>query len=198
MPRDYYDERIVDIDEQICSLIQQRKNFSNNNPGFPPFEKIASWASKYGLYEDLLKSLYDILRNEEHFRPRVEPAVFRKQLPVLKSVENDGDMYTVTFIRQYENASVVYLHIDFKPIEQKERPRQKHHRYLEMKLGDGYDCRNNGGNGSEDYQSFQFVVAPPIRDDLSNIHLVFEEYKSLKGEATEIKVIEFENITIYY
>jgi hypothetical protein len=134
-PTDYYDDRIVDIDEQICGLIKQRKNISNNNPGYPPFGKIESWATNFGLYEDFLKSLFGLLRNEEHFRLRVEPAVFRKQLPILKSVEQDGDMYTVTFVRQYENASVVDLHIDFKPIvgiEWEERPRQRHHRHLEL------------------------------------------------------------------
>lgn len=34
-PTEYYDKRIENIDEQICELINQRKDLSNNNPGFP-------------------------------------------------------------------------------------------------------------------------------------------------------------------
>lgn len=51
-PTEHYDQRITDIDEQICALIKQRKERSDNNPGFPSFEYISDWAAKFELYED--------------------------------------------------------------------------------------------------------------------------------------------------
>lgn len=51
-PTCYYDERLITIDEQICSLLKQRKDISDNNPGFPSDDVISNRALKYGLYED--------------------------------------------------------------------------------------------------------------------------------------------------
>src|SRR5690554_5820563 len=93
-PTDNYDERIFSIDEQICALIKQRKDMLNNHSSSPPAESISNWAKKFGLYEDLLHSLFEVLRNGEEFRPRVEPKGFIKHLPILQSVEKDGRFYS--------------------------------------------------------------------------------------------------------
>jgi hypothetical protein len=91
-PTEHYDERISPIDEKLCELIKQRKEMSNNNPGFPPFEYIAAWAKKFEIYEDLIKTVFASLWNEKQFRPITEPDEFRKHLLVLKSVEKDNRM----------------------------------------------------------------------------------------------------------
>ncbi|MBP1081393.1 MULTISPECIES: hypothetical protein [Bacillus] len=82
-PTDHYDERILSINEQICALLKQRKEISNNNPGFPPLEEISRWAEEYGHYEELLRSIFLTLMDEDEFRPVVEPKDFRKYIPVL-------------------------------------------------------------------------------------------------------------------
>jgi hypothetical protein len=46
-PTYHYDERIQAIDEQICELIKQRKDRSNQNPGFPTKELILAWSEKF-------------------------------------------------------------------------------------------------------------------------------------------------------
>lgn len=46
-PTDHYDEQIEAIDEQICNLIKQWKDLSNNNPGFPTKQLITNWAKEY-------------------------------------------------------------------------------------------------------------------------------------------------------
>lgn len=43
-PVDHYDERIAAVDEQICQLIKQRKELSNNDPGFPTQQHIHDWS----------------------------------------------------------------------------------------------------------------------------------------------------------
>ncbi|MBT2289242.1 chorismate mutase [Paenibacillus albidus] len=173
-PTEHYDERIMDIDEKICALIKQRKDISDNIPGFPPLETIAMWAQKYDLYEEFLKSLFGTLMSEEHFRPMVEPDQFRTYLPVLKSMEQDGLFYSLTSIRQYNNASMVTLHIDWD-MKQDEEPSSRRHRQFELYIGEPYDCRMvNGGSGSG-HASYNYVVSPPLPDELSGLVLVFKE-----------------------
>ncbi|MGE6345881.1 hypothetical protein ACQKIY_00295 [Bacillus mycoides] len=42
-PTDHYDEHLSSIDKKICSLLKERKELSNGNPGFPPDEAISSF-----------------------------------------------------------------------------------------------------------------------------------------------------------
>ncbi|WP_338128607.1 hypothetical protein [Bacillus infantis] len=116
-PTDYYNKRLLAIDEQLCSLVKQRMDISNNKPGFPPLEDISNWAEKYNLYKNLLGALFSVLENEDNFRPQVEPTDFKKHIPILKSVENEANLYSVTYIRQFANASVVNFNIDWEPTE---------------------------------------------------------------------------------
>lgn len=180
--------RISSIDEQICTLIKERKELSMNNPGFPLDEYISHWAEKFNLYEDLLKSVFGTLRMEEEFKPRVEPKNFIKHIPILKSVEIDKKLYTVTFIRQFENASVVQLNVDWDGSNDTHEYTRHHHSF-EMNIGEQYDCRFFGGGGSTDRYTHNFIVSPPIPDDPSGLSITFVEYDSFfKDKPTGIEV----------
>lgn len=188
-PTDYYDERLFPIDEQLCALLKQRKEVSNNNPGFPALEHISNWANKYGIYEEFLNSLFSVLRHEEEFRPVVEPSGFRKHLPILKSVEKDERLYSVISIRQYANASVVQLNIDWDTTEHLPGD-PPHHSFFELFLGEEYDCRMEGGSGTTGHYSYNFIVSPPLPDDLSGIDLIFREYGTpYRDKPTGLEII---------
>ncbi|WP_409303921.1 hypothetical protein [Peribacillus sp. SCS-155] len=188
-PADYYDERLITIDEQICSLLKQRKDISNNNPGFPPEDVISNWALKYDLYEDYLKSLFGSMRIDAFFKPRIEPTGFRKHLSVLKSIEKGDRVYSVTVIRQYENASVIQLHIDWDGA--KDIPLDlRHHNTFELFLGEKYDCRQDRAGGSTGHYTYNFIVSPPLPDDISNMDLVFREYSDpFKDNPTGLEIV---------
>ena len=176
-PTNHYDESIHLVDEQLCELLKKRKVTSSNNPGFPPLEYISDWAKKYELHEDLLKSLFGILLNEEHFRPMVEPNGYRMHLPVLKSFEKDNRFFSVTYIRQYDNASVVNFNIDWDasndpPID---RP---HRSFFKLFIGQQYDCRMAGGSGSTGHFTNDYIVSPPLPDNISGLDLAFREYNT--------------------
>lgn len=47
---DYYCEELAPIDEH--------KELSNNNPGFPGIEFISAWSQKFGLNEDWLRRIF--------------------------------------------------------------------------------------------------------------------------------------------
>lgn len=183
-PTEHYDKRLLPIDVQICSLLKKRKDLSNNNPGLPPDKTVSKWAEKYGLYEDYLKTLFGTMRIEEQLKPRIEPTRFRKHLPVLKSVEIDKRNYTVTFIRQYENASVVQLLIDWDdtndPPIQLDRKFSRNH--FQLFLGEQYECRLESGGGSTGHYRCKFVVSPALADDISGQEFTFKEYSDSYGE----------------
>ena len=94
-PTTHYNEDIKQIDEKLCELIKKRKEISNNDPGYPPFEYITDWAEKFDLYEDLLKSIFSSLWKDEIYKPFVEPKDYIKNLPVLKSLELDNKLFSV-------------------------------------------------------------------------------------------------------
>ena len=178
-PTEHYDERIEDIDEQICQLIKQRKEISNNNPGFPSKPFIEKWSKKYHFYEEFLNSIFADFLNEEVYKPVVEPQGFLKFIPILKSVEKDSKLYSVTFIRQFENASVVHLGSDRNTYDEMSEWDNREHTFFQLSIeGEGhYDCRYEGGGGSMGHETFTFIVSPALPDDISKCKLVFKEYK---------------------
>ncbi|MCM3594793.1 hypothetical protein M4D55_03180 [Metabacillus idriensis] len=189
-PTDHYDEKVLPIDEQLCELLKLRKDISNNQPGFPPLEYIDDWAVKYDLYEDLLNSVFGALWNDEQFRPVVEPEGFRKYIQVLKSVEIGEGFYSLPFIRQYENVSVVCLNIDWEMNEGCLEDRIHRHSFWKLFIKGAYDCRIKGGGGSDGHLSYNFIVSPPLPDNLSGFEFSFKEYKNpLRDEESAGQVI---------
>lgn len=174
-PTSHYDERILSIDEEICGLIQKRKKLTANNPGFPPKGHIQEWSKKYGLYEDLLNALFETIRNEEHFRPQVEPRGFQKYIPVSKSVVKGEFLYNVPFVRQYDNASVVSFNIDWDEPVDSSGEHILHHHFWELYINEEYHCTMGNGGGSGEHLNHTFVVSPRLPDDLSGLQLVFRE-----------------------
>lgn len=190
-PTEYYDDSIESIDEQICALIKQRKDLSNNEPGFPKEQLISAWAKKYDCYEDFLNGLFSHLLHEEMYKPVEEPVGFVKHIPILKSLEKDDVFYLVAFVRQYENASVVQFNIDrdqpddFPGIHQE-------HTYFELSIdgeGNDYNCRMDRGGGSSGHMSYTYIVSPALPDDLNGMKLVFKEFHApLKPTGFEIVI----------
>lgn len=181
-PTKHYNKNIEAIDEQICDLMKQRKELSNNNPGFPSKQLIADWSTKYDFYEDFLNSVFAHFLNEEIYKPVIEPKGFIKNIPILKSFEKEDVFYSVTFVRQYENSSVVHFTMDRKDTDEEMpmRSRKKEHTYFGLSVeGEeiAYDCRNEGGGGSRGHESHAFIVSPALPDDFSTYKLVFKEYK---------------------
>lgn len=188
-PDGHYDERIITIDEQLCALIKQRKEITNNNPGTPPVEYLSNWAEKFELYENLLEAVFGALANDQEFRPYVEPKGFIGHLPILKSVEKEEHFYSVTFVRQYENASVVNLTIDWD--SRNDSMNDLHHHnpnFFELFISEQYDCKMDGGTGSTGSSTHSFIISPRLPDDMTGIDLVFRETKPF-GESTDLEVV---------
>lgn len=176
-PTDHYEEGIKHIDEKICELISKRKEVSKDNPGYPPFEYISSWSEKFNLYEDFLKSLFGALMNEKMYKPLIKPEGFQRTLPVLKCIEVDNRLFSVTCIRQYSNASVVNFNADWDSTSESLEDVSRRHTNFQLFINDQYDCQMLNGTGGSGHFHYNFVVSPALPDDLSGIELVFKEYE---------------------
>jgi hypothetical protein len=165
-PTDYYCESLEPIDKQICELLGKRKELSNNNPGFPHIEKIASWCHHNGLNEDLIRSIFASLYHEPYFLPIVEPNEFLKFVSVLKSAMINGIVFTVTYIKQYQNASVIYIEVENVTNETKVR---LEHTHFELFISPDYNCRPDSGIGHNNSIQRSFVITPPLPDDLVGV-----------------------------
>ncbi|QWH01411.1 hypothetical protein EXW52_14930 [Bacillus mycoides] len=189
-PTDHYDERLSSIDEKICSLLKERKELSNGNPGFPPDEAISNWAKQNGLYPDYFNSLFSSMMDEDEFKPRVEPTKFKKHIPVLKTYEHKETVYTVTFIRQYSNASVINLYKEWDP-KNNTLNANNTHSLVELSINDTYDCWAEGWTGTDGHTSYQFVISPALPDNPSGISFLFTERSmpfSDKHERLEFEI----------
>ncbi|ODA39353.1 hypothetical protein [Desulfosporosinus sp. BG] len=167
-PTDYYCEQLAPIDEQICGLISKRKELSENNPGFPSLGLITTWCQRYELNEAMTQSIFTMLYNEKEFSThfQVEPTGFLKFVPILKWVEIDSVLYSVTHMKQYDNASVVYIEIE---VNNSERYVRLGHARLDLFISPEHQCRQHRGSGQDKGMQYSFVVAPRLPDDLTGV-----------------------------
>ncbi|MHB8072182.1 MAG: hypothetical protein ACYDGZ_00195 [Desulfosporosinus fructosivorans] len=167
-PTDYYCEALAPIDEQICALIAKRKELSENNPGFPNLELITAWCQQYELNEAMTQSLFGSMHNENHFSDhfQVEPTGFLKFITILKYVETDSVLYSVTHMKQYNNASVIYVETEVNNSEPYVR---LGHAHVELFISPDYQSRPHQGSGHDKGMQYSFVVSPPLPEDVTGL-----------------------------
>ena len=190
-PTEYYCESLIPIDEQICALIAKRKELSKNNPGFPRLDLISAWCHKYQLNEHVIRSVFGNLFNEHKLVAHVEPDSLVKFVSILKSVEMDGILHTVTHMKQYENASVVYVETEVTNA-QLNVGLERHQ--FELFISPEYQCRSNGGYGQSKGMQHSFVVTPLLPDDVEDVEFRLtikprHDYAKIQAfAATELSV----------
>ncbi|WP_238649571.1 hypothetical protein [Paenibacillus piscarius] len=167
-----YDDNLTEIDEQICALVRQRKDVSHNKQTFPTEELVAKWSARYGLYEEYIKSLFMIMMDDEHFKPMVEPAGFIRHIQILQAIEQGDYLFSLNSMKQYSNASVIVINIDWEGPEDQHFDHEKMI-HVKLSIGEDYDCRMINGSSNSDHAAYRFVVSPPLPDDLTGIELRF-------------------------
>lgn len=180
-PTDYYDIGITEIDEQICGLLQRRRELSNGNPGFPTMDLIRHWSEKYDLSENYLTALFSSMLSEAHFKPTVEPVNFQKNIPVLKGIDKEQIFYSVSMISQYENASKLYLNSIHQAGQDQEAWQHHDYTYFELTvigLEETYETRHVGGSGSLESEIHEFIISPALPDDLTAVQFTFTGFNS--------------------
>ncbi|WP_052737745.1 hypothetical protein [Bacillus sp. SA1-12] len=65
-----------------------------------------------------------------------------------------------------------------------------HHITFELFVGEQYDCRLERAGGSTGYYTCNFIVSPPLPDDISKMDLVFKEYSDpFREKPTGLEII---------
>lgn len=192
-PTDYYCESLAPIDEQICALLAKRKEISEDNPGFPHLDSISAWSQQYGLNEDMMLSIFGTMYNERRFLVHVEPTGFLKFVPILKSVEIDGVSYAVTHMKQYRNASVVYIEMEVNTVEPFVR---LGHAGFELSISPEYQCRSHSGCGQSKGMQHSFVVTPPLPDDVTGVE--FRLTIKPLHEISEIQAVALSELSVTF
>lgn len=166
-PTDYYNESLTLTDKQICELIAKRKELSGNNPGFPDMEKIAAWCVEYGLNEEMISGIFTSLYFENKFRTLADvPKRFIKFIPILKSVVVENAVFVITHMKQYENASVVFVEAELDTDKSNitlERCQ------FELSISPEYQCRMDSGSGRQKGVQYSFAIFPSLPDDVSEL-----------------------------
>ena len=192
-PTDYYCEPLAPIDEQICALLAKRKELSENKPGFPTLELISAWCERYELNEAMMQGLFTAMYNENAFsaHSQIEPVGFLKFVSILKFMEIDSVLYAVTHMKQYNNASVVYIETEINNSEPNVR---LGHARVELFISTDYQCRQDGGSGQGKGMQYSFVVTPPLPDDVTGV----EFRLSIKPfhEITEMKIVSLTELPV--
>lgn len=192
-PTDYYCEPLAPTDEQICALIAKRKELSENNPGFPSFELITVWCERYELNEAMTQSLFATMYNENFFSDhfQVEPTDFLKFVAILKCVEIDNILFSVTHMKQYSNASVVNIETEVNNSEPYVR---LGHARVELFISPDYQSRQHQGSGHGKGMQYSFVVTPPLPDDVTGL----EFRLSIKPfhEIPEVQIVALTESTV--
>ncbi|KZZ84709.1 hypothetical protein [Bacillus sp. SJS] len=135
-------------------------------------------------------TVFQALSMEELYNPKIEPQNFLKHVPVLKSVEVEGRLYTLTFIRQFENASVIHLHVDWNETVDMETIHTRMNRpKFKLRALEGYNCQSDGAGGGTGRVTHRFTVSPALPDDVSGFSFIFEEYDdNWMGEKTGLEI----------
>jgi hypothetical protein len=186
--KDYYDERLLTIDGELCALLKKRKGIFGKQSGMPPSRFINIWAEQYDSDEYFLNVLFGVISQEDHTRQPIEAKEFIKHIPVLKSAEMESVMYSVTHILQYKNVSVLYFNQDWNganTVPDGHDPFMN----LELFINEKYDCQMIHGSGTDGHQCYTFNITPPLPEDIGGLTFVFKEYSNhLKEEETGLNI----------
>ncbi|KUO76724.1 MAG: hypothetical protein APF81_11685 [Desulfosporosinus sp. BRH_c37] len=188
---DYYCKSLAVIDEQICELLAKRKELSDDNPGLPGQELIATWSKQYGLNEEQIRKIFASMSSEHSFphHEQIEPTDFLKFVPIMKSVELDNILYAVTSMKQYKNASVVYIEAELNSVEENVRLEFSG---FELFISPKYQCRPHGGSGQIKGLQHTFVVTPSLPDDVTE----FEFRLTIRPHRDETKIISLAELPV--
>ncbi|WP_445486627.1 hypothetical protein [Niallia sp. 03133] len=187
--KDYYDERLLSIDDEICALLKKRKEIGGKQSSMPPARFINIWAEQYDSHQHFLNIFFGLIRREEQLRLPIKPKGYSKHIPVLKSVEIEEVMYTITHILQYENVSVLHFNQDTynaNTVLDGQNPLMN----FELMINQRYDCQIVHGTGTDGHRCYTFNITPPLPEDLSGLTFIFKEYSNhLKEAETGLNIL---------
>lgn len=191
-----YNDEVKKIDEQILSLIQERKAITGKKRFSPESELLEEWSTRFEMDNSqivqYIHSLNEVVPRWNYWE---EPGLLLGVLPIVKRTVLEDCEYTLTHAMQYEMLSIVTVEIKYLK-ETVERVYLRPALTLEI-MGEGaYEIQPHGGHGGGAHTQMQFLVSPPLRTDLDTLQfaLIPGEDRMFGPAMTEIildKQIDF-------
>lgn len=161
-----YDKQIESIDQEICALIQKRKQVSNEQPTSPSPEKLNEWAHTYELEREMLNALFSTIESEGDFKPIVKPKGYLGTVPLSFMYEENEVIYSLTAIQSYKNASVLFFQVASNP--QKCNLQETMSVFELNVLGTkAYVTQLTEGSGGDAMFNHRYVISPAIKEDVT-------------------------------
>ncbi|MGG1660220.1 hypothetical protein [Brevibacillus sp. NRS-1366] len=186
IPNKYNDE-CKRIDESLLKLLRERQTLAKNQKLFPPKDILQEWAEKYQM--DVSEISWFLHSVNAGARP-VIPNEFGELLtvlPLMKKEEAAGFTYLLTHVKQYQNASKVYLEINAAS-DSDDIGHIRPHLLLEIISDTDYYVRKSGARGSDRQIQLTFHVAPRLPDHVSEMTFALVPY-SVPREAPPKEMI---------
>ncbi|MHA6534262.1 chorismate mutase family protein [Paenibacillus sp. BAC0078] len=166
-----YNDEAKQIDAQILELFRQRKAVAGGKGLSPEMETIEQWAVEFGLE---VAEITFILSNLNEARPRRHfwdgSGPLNGVLPIMKTTLEGDVEYTLTHAMQYERYSIVTLEIKY--LKETVSPVNiQPELTLAVHGGTDYEIKEHGARGGGSHLQMQFMVSPPLPQDLSTISL---------------------------
>lgn len=165
-----YNDGFKEIDEKILKLIMERQSMAKGKRFFPNKEVVEAWSKQFDMkVPELNLFLHTINWGARPIHPN-EKGELKGILPIMKKTVKDEIEYTLTHAMLYEQYSEVHLDI----INKGEGSHMTHiHPQIHLKvIGDKeYFVENHGMHGGGNQTSMQFLVSPPLPEDLKTVEL---------------------------
>ncbi|MEK3945423.1 hypothetical protein [Paenibacillus sp. FSL H3-0310] len=183
-----YNDEVKKIDEQILSLIHERKAITGKKRLSPDSKLLEEWVTRFEMNTtQIVQHLH--LMNETVPRRQYweEPGLLLGVLPIVKRTVVEECEYILTHAMQYEAFSIVTVEIKYL----KEAVGHIHLRTaltLEVAGENEYEVQPHGGHGGGAHTQMQFLVAPTLPEHLEGVEfsLVPGSEQMLRPLMTEI------------
>lgn len=164
-----YNDEVKKIDEQILTLIQERKAITGKKRFSPESELLEAWSTRFDMdtaqIVQYIHSLNEAVPRRKYWE---EPGLLLGVLPIVKRIVFEDCEYTLTHAMQYETLSIVTVEIKYL----KETVEHIHLRAaltLEIISEAVYEIQPHGGHGGGAHTQMQFLVSPPLPTDLDTV-----------------------------
>ncbi|MEK5252425.1 hypothetical protein [Paenibacillus sp. FSL E2-0201] len=164
-----YNDEVKKIDEQILTLIQERKAITGKKRFSPESELLEEWSTRFEMdtsqIVQYIHSLNEAVPRRKYWE---EPGLLLGVLPIVKRIVFEDCEYTLTHAMQYETLSIVTVEIKYL----KETVEHIHLRAaltLEIISEAVYEIQPHGGHGGGAHTQMQFLVSPPLPTDLDTV-----------------------------
>ncbi|WP_339317694.1 hypothetical protein [Paenibacillus sp. FSL R10-2734] len=192
-----YNDEVKKIDEQILSLIQERKAITGKKRFSPESELLEEWAARFEMdTSQIVKYIHSLNEAVPRRKYWEEPGLLLGVLPIVKRTVLEDCEYTLTHAMQYEALSIVTVEIKYL----KETVEHVHLRAaltLEIMSERTYEIQPHGGHGGGANTQMQFLISPPLPTDLADVYfsLIPGEDRMIGPAMTEVildKQVDFE------